>query len=315
MAQPSWTADDVPDQRGRTAVITGANTGLGFEAARILAQRGAAVVLACRTPAKAAEAADRIRAVAPGSTVATLQLDQASQASVREAAGRLRAEHERIDLLINNAGMLGSAERTLTEDGFEATFATNHLGVFALTGLVLDRLLPVAGSRVVTLSSLTHRSAALDMDDLQSERRYRRNDAYSRSKLANLMFAYELQRRLAAAGARTVSVAAHPGQSRTEFTRDLNPVGRLLYSPRLQALTGLMMQDRAIGVLGAVRAAVDPDVQGGEYYGPSGPVQLTGHPVRVESSARSHDVTTQRRLWKASERLTRVEYAVLQPQA
>lgn len=308
MAHHSWTAKDVPDQHGRTAVVTGANTGLGFLAAQLLAQAGASVVLACRNPAKATDAADRIRAAAPGSTVTTLTLDQSSQASAHEAAKQLRAEHQRIDLLVNNAGMLGSKARTVTEDGFEATFATNHLGVFALTGLVLDRMLPVPGSRVVTVSSLTHRSAVLDLEDLQSERNYRRNDTYSRSKLANLMFTYELQRRLSAAGAQTIAVAAHPGQSRTEFTRGLNPAGRLLYSPRLRALTGWLMQDREVGVLGTMRAAVAPDVEGGQYYGPSGPVQLTGYPVRVESSARSHDASAQRRLWQESERLTGVTY-------
>lgn len=310
MARSPWTVENVPDQRGRTAVVTGANTGLGFETARILAQNGAAVVLACRTPAKAADAADRIRALAPGAPVSTLALDQGSQASVHAAAERLCAEHDRLDLLINNAGMLGSTERTLTEDGWEATFATNHLGVFALTGLVLDRLLRTPGSRVVTVASLSHRSAAVDLDDLQSERGYRRNGAYGRSKLANLMFTYELQRRLTAAGAPTLSVAAHPGQSRTDFTRDLNPAGRFLYGPHARALTRWLMQDKTVGVLGTVRAAVDPDVQGGEYYGPSGPGQLTGYPVPVQSSARSHDEAAQRRLWDESERLTGVRYPI-----
>ena len=180
--------------------------------------------------------------------------------------------------------------------------------MFALTGLVLDLLLRAPDSRVVTVSSLTHRFAALDLDDLQSERRYSRDQAYGRSKLANVLFTYELQRRLVAAGAGTIAVAAHPGQSRTEFTRDLNPVARLLYGPYARRLTGWMLQDPAIGVLSEVRAAVDPDVHGGEYYGPSGPLQLTGHPVRLASSGRSYDTAVQRRLWEASERLTGVSY-------
>lgn len=308
MAHQLWTVEDIPDQHGRTAVVTGANTGLGFEAARLLAQRGASVVLACRTPAKAEHAADRVRALTRSSTITTLQLDQSSQGSVRQAAARLHAKHERIDLLVNNAGMLGSSRRALTEDGFEATFATNHLGVFAFTGLVLGLLLRTPNSRVVTVSSLTHRFAALDPDDLQSERRYGRDRAYGRSKLANLLFTYELQRRLAAAGAGTIAVAAHPGQSRTEFTRDVNPVARFLYGSHARALTGWMLQDRAVGVLSELRAAVDPDVQGGEYYGPAGPLQLTGHPVRVSSSIRSHDADIQQRLWQESERLTGITY-------
>ncbi len=308
MTDKPWTAEDIPDQRGRTAVVTGANTGLGFEAARLLTERGASVVLACRTPTKAEHAAERLRALVPGSAVTTLRLDQSSQASVREAAARLHATHERVDLLVNNAGTLGSTQRTVTKDGSEATFATNHLGVFAFTGLVLDLLLRAPSSRVVTVSSLTHRFAALDLDDLQSERRYSRDKAYGRSKLANVLFTYELQRRLAAADAETIAVAAHPGQSRTDFTRDLNPVARFIYGPHARPLTGWMLQDRAVGVLSEVRAAVDPDVQGAEYYGPSGPLQLTGHPVRNKSSRRSYDQALQQRLWHESERLTGVTY-------
>jgi len=308
MTHRSWTTDDIPDQDGRTAVVTGANTGLGFEAARLLAQRGASVVLACRAPTKAEQAANRIRALAPGSTITTLHLDQSSQASVRQAAARLHAQHEHIDLLINNAGTLGSTQRTMTEDGLEATFATNHLGVFAFTGLVLDLLLAAPDSRVVTVSSLTHRFAALDPNDLQSERRYNRDRAYGRSKLANLLFTYELQRRLATAGSETIAVAAHPGQSRTDFTRDLNPVARFLYGPHARLLTGWMLQDGAVGVLSEIRAAVDPDVQGGEYYGPSGPLQLTGHPTRTTSSGRSYDADLQQRLWEESEQMTGVTY-------
>ncbi|RDG38196.1 oxidoreductase [Streptomyces corynorhini] len=315
MSRPAWTAENIPDQRGRTAVITGANTGTGFEAARILAGRGAAVVLACRNSAKAADAADRIRAAVPGSTVTTLRLDLASQASVREAAEEVRAGHGRIDLLVNNAGMLGSRERTVTEDGFEATFATNHLGAFAFTGLVLDRLLPVPGSRVVTVSSIVHRGATLDFDDLQTRAKYRRDAVYGASKLANLMFTYELQRQLAASRARTVALAAHPGMSRTEFTRDLSPANRFLFDPRIKLLTGWILQDRAIGALGMVRAAVDPEARGGECYGPPGRAQLTGHPVRVESSATSHDAGAQGRLWRESERLTGVSYPLTRIEA
>lgn len=300
----------MPEQHGRTVVVTGANTGLGFETARVFAQHGATVVLACRSIEKATDAARRIRTAVPGSSLSPLALDLSSLASVRGAADQLRLERDRVDLLVNNAGMLGSSERTCTTDGFEATFATNHLGVFAFTGLVLDLLLPVAGSRVVTVSSLTHqlRSATLNFDDLQSENRYRRDSAYGRSKLANLLFTYELQRRLTAAGSRTIAVAAHPGQSRTDFTRHMNPVARFVYGPRIRHLTGLVMQDRTVGVLSEVRAAVDPEVPAGSYYGPSGPFQLTGHPVRTSSSARSHDAVAQRRLWAESERLTGVRY-------
>ena len=308
MSGTRWTAQDIPDQRGRTAVITGANTGLGFELAQLLAQRGAAVVLACRTPAKAVVAADRIRATTPGADVATVELDQSWQASVRSAADRLRADYDHIDLLVNNAGALGAAERTVTTDGLEATFASNYLGVFALTGLLLDRVLAAPRSRVVTVSSIASRYTTLDLDDLQAHKRYRRDTSYSRSKLANLMFSYQLQRRLAAAGAATLSVAAHPGQSRTEFTRDLNPLARWAYGPHARVLTRWVMQDKSVGVLAVARAATAPDVVGGDYYGPSGPLQLTGYPARVPSSAQSYDQSVQRRLWEESERLTGVSY-------
>ena len=308
MVDRRWTRDDVPDQSGRAAVVTGANTGLGFELAHLLAGRGASVTLVCRSPAKAEEAADRIRADVAHARVSTVQMDQGSLASVRAAAAAITDRQEPIDLLVNNAGLLGSQERRTTEDGLEATFATNHLGAFAFTGLLIDRVLATPDSRIVTMSSIANARARLDFDDLQAERGYDRNTAYSRSKLANLMFAYGLQHRLAAAGQRTRSLAAHPGQSRTDFTRGLGAVGRFVYGPRARLLTGLIMQDKSIGVLAGARAATDPGASGGDYYGPAGPFQLTGHPVRVSSNEQSCDRAAQDRLWTASEQLTGVSY-------
>ncbi len=210
----SWTEQDIPDQHGRVAIVTGANTGLGFETARMLAERGAAVVLAVRDVAKGEQAAARITG-----DVTVQALDLTSLDSIRSAAADLRAAHPRIDLLINNAGVMYTPKQT-TADGFELQFGTNHLGHFALTGLLLDRLLPVPGSRVVTVSSVGHRiRAAIHFDDLQWERSYSRVAAYGQSKLANLMFTYELQRRLAPLGT-TVAVAAHPGVSNTELARN-----------------------------------------------------------------------------------------------
>src|SRR5713101_3877847 len=208
-----WTSDDVPGQHGRLAVVTGANTGLGFETARVLAARGASVVLAVRDTEK------RKRAAAPGADVMVQPLDLTSLDSVRAAAGELRATHPRIDLLINNAGVMFTPKQT-TRDGFELQFGTNHLGHFALTGLLLEQMLPVPGSRVVTVSSIAHRiRARINFDDLQGERSYSRVGAYSQSKLANLMFTYELARRLSGAGT-TIAVAAHPGLASTELTRN-----------------------------------------------------------------------------------------------
>jgi NAD(P)-dependent dehydrogenase (short-subunit alcohol dehydrogenase family) len=302
-----WTQQSVPGQDGRTVVITGGNTGLGYEAARVLAQAGAAVVLACRDPARGAAAAVRLRAAAPGARVDLVRLDLASLASVRQAADQIRASYPAIDLLINNAGGV-TPRYQRTVDGFERTLATNHLGPFALTGLVLDRLLPVPGSRVVTVSSIGHRRGVINFDDLQAGQGYRAQQAYFQSKLANLLFTYELQARLAAAGAATIAVAAHPGNARTEFGRDMNRAVRIAMSPRLRALTWWLMQSPQAGALATVRAAADPQARGGEYFGPPGRAQFTGYPERVQSSARSHDPAAGRRLWQESERLTGVSY-------
>jgi NAD(P)-dependent dehydrogenase (short-subunit alcohol dehydrogenase family) len=300
-----WTKKDIPDQKGRTAVITGANTGIGFETAKLLAEQGATVILACRNPDRAAAAAARINA-----PVRTLQLDLADMASIRSAADQLRAEHPRIDLLINNAG--GVRRRyALTEDGFEQTFATNHLGPFAFTGLVLESLLTVPGSRVVTVSSIGHRRGRINFDDLHFTHGYAYQHAYFQAKLANLMFTYELDRRLTAAGVPTIAVAAHPGNARTEFGREMPLPVRVMMRPQLRALTWWLLQSPQRSALATLRAAVDPDVRGGEYYGPPGRAQFTGYPARVESSERSHDTAAQRRLWQESERLTGVTYPVV----
>lgn len=307
MTRP-WTAADVPELHGRTAVITGGNTGLGYETARVLAARGATVVLACRDPRRSAEAASRIRA--DGATVETLHLDLASQASVRRAADELRAAHPRIDLLINNAGAL-MPRRSTSEDGFDLTLATNHLGPFAFTGLLLDAVLAVPDSRVVTVSSIGHRYGARTIPARPPRGPDRA--AYFQSKLANLMFTYELQRRLSAAGVSTIAVAAHPGNARTEFGRALNPVARALMRPWARPLTFWLMQDPQAGALAILRAAVDPQARGGDFFGPPGRFQFTGHPVKVESTAAAHDVAAQRRLWSESERLTGVTYAVPAP--
>jgi len=300
-----WTAADVPDQQGRIAVVTGANTGIGFEAAKVLAERGATVVLACRGVERASQAAGRIRAGAPKADVRTLQIDLASLASVRSAAEQLRADFPRIDLLINNAGLMMTPPGR-TEDGFELQLGVNHLGHFALTGLLLDHIAAVPGSRIVSVSSNGHRGGRINFDDLQSDNGYSRMRAYAQSKLANLLFTYELQRRLAEAGAETIAVAAHPGGSRTELTRNLP----LAMRPVAAVMMRFMGQSAEMGALPTLRAAVDPAARGGDYYGPGGRAEQAGYPKLVESNARSHDVTVQRRLWTESERLTGVSYPV-----
>jgi NAD(P)-dependent dehydrogenase (short-subunit alcohol dehydrogenase family) len=294
-----WTTADIPDQTGRTAVITGANTGLGYETAAALAAKGAHVVLAVRNLEKGKAAADLIASATPGASVAVQELDLTSLDSIGAAADQLRSDHESIDLLINNAGVMFTPKST-TKDGFELQFGTNHLGHFALTNLLLDRVVAVPGSRVVTVSSVGHRFArGIRFDDLQWERSYSRVGAYGQAKLANLLFTYELQRRLQ--GTNTIAVAAHPGGSRTELTRNL---------PTLVAaatrLVEPLFQDADMGALPTLRAATDPGVLGGQYYGPDGFGEQRGYPKIVSSSEASHDTDAQRRLWTVSEELTSV---------
>jgi NAD(P)-dependent dehydrogenase (short-subunit alcohol dehydrogenase family) len=295
-----WTTADIPDQTGRVAIITGANTGLGYETAAALAAKGAHVVLAVRNLEKGKEAARRIEQATPDGHVQLQELDLSSLGSIRAAADQLRSDHESIDLLINNAGVMFTPKST-TADGFELQFGTNHLGHFALTNLLLDRVLAVPGSRVVTVSSVGHRFArrGIRFDDLQWERDYGRVRAYGQSKLANLLFTYELQRRLQ--GTNTIAVAAHPGGSRTELTRNLPP----LVAAATRVLEPLM-QGADMGALPTLRAATDPGVLGGQYYGPDGFGEQRGYPKVVASSAASYDIDAQRRLWTVSEELTSV---------
>jgi NAD(P)-dependent dehydrogenase (short-subunit alcohol dehydrogenase family) len=301
-----WTEANVGDQAGRVAIVTGSNTGLGFHTARVLAERGARVVLAVRNLDKGKEAADAIARTAPGADVTLQSLDLGSLASVRAAAEELRATHPRIDLLINNAGLM-YPPKGLTADGFELQFGTNHLGHFALTGLLLDHLLPVAGSRVVVVASMAHRiQARIHFDDLQWERGYNRVAAYGQSKLANLMFAYTLQRKLAAKHEQTIAVAAHPGVSNTELMRHI-PFGD---NPLLMKAAGLVTNSPDVGALPTLRAATDRNVVGGQYYGPNGFREVVGHPVLVTSTDQSHDRTIQDRLWTVSEELTGVTFPV-----
>src|SRR5215469_9954521 len=305
-----WTAADVGDLSGRIAVVTGATSGLGLEAARVLAQHGATVVLAGRDQAKMSAAADAIRAAPSAAALETAELDLASLQSVRTAAADLTARFPKLDLLINNAGVM-MPPYSLTRDGFELQFGTNHLGHFALTGLLMNSLLAVPGSRVVTVSSNGHRAGRMNFADLQSAKRYQKMAAYGRSKLANLMFTYELHRRLAAARAQTIALAAHPGTARTDLTRHLSSVSQWAVSnPQLAFLNSWWVQDGSMGALPTLRAATDPDAIGGTYYGPDGLFQLTGYPVVVTSSVRSHNREAQRRLWVESEQLTGITYPV-----
>ena len=298
-----WTSDDIPDQSGRTALVTGANSGVGFETAKALAEHGAHVVLACRDADKGRRAAQQIRASAPTAQLTVLHLDLASLASVREAGRQAHADHVHLDLLVDNAGF-GWMPYTRSEDGYELTLATNHLGHFALTGQLLDLMLDVPGSRVVVVSSPAHRGATINFDDLQSEQKYSQRAAYGQSKLANLLFAYELQRLLATSGAETISLAAHPGGARTNFNRHLP---RPFRGPNY-GLFRPFSHPAQTGALAILRAAVDPEAHGGDYYAPSRMMEFKGYPIRRRSSDASYDEAAQARLWNASEQLTGVRY-------
>lgn len=285
-----WTAADIPDQHGRTVIVTGANSGLGAEAARVLAKAGAKVIMACRD-------LDRARAVADtivGDTEVR-GLDLADLSSVRAFADGLDGE---VDVLINNAGVMGVPKGT-TADGFERHLGTNHLGPFALTGLLVNRV----HDRVVTVSSGLHLLGRIHADLNWERRRYQRWLAYAQSKLANMLYAYELQRRLSAAGRRTISVAAHPGVAATEGQRrDTSLQGKIL--------AGGPAQPPEIGALPILYAATAPGVEGGACIGPDGFMQRTGHPTPVRSSRRSRDTALATRLWERSELLTDVHYAI-----
>lgn len=290
----------MPDQDGRMAIVTGANSGIGYETARALAHAGARVFMACRSEQKGKVAAQQILVEKPRGNVEVMILDLADLASVRSFADAFRGRYKRLDLLINNAGVMRPPQRQETADGFELQFGTNHLGHFALTGLLLDRIMGSAGSRVVVVSSLTHRAGRIHFDDLQSKRSYNAAAAYSQSKLANLLFAYELQRRLQVTGSGTIVAAAHPGWAGTNLQRNY---------ALIRWLNPLLAQPPERGARPTLYAATAEDVEGGDYVGPSGLMELGGGPTKVHSNNRSHNLKVAERLWTVSEELTGVEYA------
>jgi NAD(P)-dependent dehydrogenase (short-subunit alcohol dehydrogenase family) len=307
----AWTIDDIPDLSSKTVIVTGANSGLGFHTALHLSRRGARVVLACRDLAKADRAIEALTASHPGAAVEARELDLASLASIRSFAGKFLASHPRLDVLCNNAGVMALPRRE-THDGFEMQLGTNHLGHFALTGLLLESLLAAPGARIVTTSSTMHKFGRMKWDDLQSSRRYDKWRAYGQSKLANLLFAYELQRRLAAAEHDAISVACHPGYSATNLQyAGPRMEGAQLMERMVAGANRIFAQDAATGALPTVRAAAAPDVRGGEYYGPGEFFETWGAPVVVSSSARSHDADGAARLWRESVALTGVAYDAL----
>ena len=311
---PGWTASDIPDQSGRTVLVTGGNSGLGYQTVLQLARKGAHVLLGARNHARAQAALDRLAAEARGSRIELAELDLADLTSVERYSTEFLASGQDLDVLVNNAGVMAIPHRETTAQGFERQFGTNHLGHFALTGLLLPALIKRPGSRVVTVSSNQHkRTKGIDFDDLQGEHSYQPWPAYAKSKLANAMFVLELDRRLRAAGLDVISAGAHPGFAATnlQFTGPRSG-GTGLTARGMGLATRLIAQPASDGALPTLYAATAADVHGGDYFGPDGRGEMRGHhPRRVQFSAAAHDAAAAARLWAVSEELTGVRFEAL----
>jgi NAD(P)-dependent dehydrogenase (short-subunit alcohol dehydrogenase family) len=306
----TWTAVDVGDLTGRVALVTGANSGIGYEVTRVLADHGAHVLMACRNQEKAARARDKLESRLSRSSLELVDLDLSDLASVRAAAGRVMDQHARLDLLVNNAGVMGTPYRQ-TADGFELQMATNHLGHFALTGLLLDRLVTTERSRIVTVSSHMHRLGRVRPDDVAGAKARNPWIVYSTSKLANLLFVAELSRRLEAGGFRTMALAAHPGWTRSNLAGSGAALSASRVRRKLSRDVGSNFgQSAAGGALPVLCAATASNVQNGQYIGPAGALQMFGPPRVTRPSRRARDLTMAARLWAASEELTGVRYSV-----
>ncbi len=304
----TWTASDIPSLSGRTAIVTGANSGIGLETAAGLAARGATVIMACRNLAKAEKAADSLRTRQLPGEIRLMQLDVANLSSVRAFAEEFSAQHPCLDLLINNAGVMGATKILRTKDGFESQFGTNHLGHFALTGLLLERLKAAPAPRVIAVSSVAHKATqGIDFDDPNYERGgYKPFLGYARSKLANLLFMFELDRRCKAAGLPLIAAAAHPGYTASNITSGANPEGSRIKD----FLVGIGNRFFAMSAVGGARptlyAATHADIRGGEFIGPVGPLQFWGPPGPVARKATASDPQAASRLWSLSQELTGV---------
>ncbi len=300
-----WTAANIPPQRGRSIIVTGAG-GLGFETALALARAGADVIVASRNPAKGKEAVAAIRKAASGASVSFEVLDLASLESIAAFGDRLREQRDHLDVLINNAGVMTPPKRRTSGDGFELQFGTNYLGHFALTAHLLPLLRKGRSPRVVTLSGIAARNAAINFDDLQAEHSYKPMPVYSQSKLACLMFAFELQRRSEAAGWGIISIAAHPGISRTELLP--NGAGKASVLGLGRRLLWFLFQPASQGALPTLFAATSPDAKGGGFYGPNGLSETRGYPTASKTPKAALDTSVAARLWEISEQLTRTKF-------
>jgi NAD(P)-dependent dehydrogenase (short-subunit alcohol dehydrogenase family) len=302
----NWTQNEIPDQQGRVVIVTGGNSGIGYEAALALAGKNAHVILAVRSMDKGEEASRNIRQQYPKSQVTLMELDLSDLKSVRAFAQNFLKQYDRLDILINNAGVMALPQRK-TADGFEMQFGTNHLGHFALTGLLLPALKKTASSRVVTVSSGAHTAGDIHFDDLQWEKKYESWGAYGQSKLANLLFAYELQRRLDVVGIKTISVGCHPGYAATNLqAAGPKMEGSTFKAWMMKMANTLFAQGQDMGALPTLFAAISVDVNGCDYIGPAG--GMKGYPIKVKSNNKSYDQSLAKRLWTVSEELTGVVY-------
>ena len=309
MTTSNWTVADMPHLEGKTAIVTGATAGLGLVSATELAARGASVTMAVRDVARGERAARIIREAYPGAVVSVARLDLASLASIREFSSAYIKSHKRLDILMNNAGIMGVPQREVTADGFEAQFGTNHLGHFALTGLLLPLIKKTPGARIVTVSSNLHKTGVMNFDDLMGGVKYKAWAAYGQSKLANLLFTSELQRRLVAAKVDAIAAAAHPGWSNTSLMMSGPMKGRGTLMKWLgQSVTNRMAQPASMGALNQLYAATASDVKGNDYIGPRGKNEQSGYPHKAGRSAAAKNTTDAKRLWDESEKLTGVSY-------
>ncbi|MDA3816916.1 MAG: oxidoreductase [Prolixibacteraceae bacterium] len=306
MTDTKWTFDNIPDLQGKTIIVTGGNSGLGYESVKAFAQNGAKVILACRNLEKGEKAKTEILQTRPKGEIMVMRVDLMDLDSVREFALQFKSKYSKLDVLLNNAGIMATPYFK-TKDGFEAQLGTNHLGHFALTGLLLDVLNDTSGSRVVNVSSMAHKSGKMDFNDLMFEkgRKFKTMKAYGQSKLANLLFTYELQRYFESKNIDSIAVAAHPGGSNTRLASHLEDSG---FMKMISRVVRGVMQDAAKGALPQIRASVDSNVKGGEYYGPGGIGEIAGYPVLVKSTPASHNAEDAKKLWEVSEKLTGVTY-------
>ena len=300
MPKNKWKFEDIPDQTGRIAIVTGANSGTGYEAAKALARKGAHVVMACRNQEKAEKAKNDILSEYPKLSLEIIQLDLSNLSSVKRFVEEFNKKHQLLNLLINNAGVMMIPNQK-TADGFEMQLGTNHLGHFALTGLLIDNLVKNENSRIVNMSSSAHRFGKMDFNDLQWEQSYNKAWAYGRSKLANLLFTYELNRKLEKTGKKTISVAAHPGWTKTNLQR---------HTGALRLMNPLFGMEPPKGALSLLYAASADDVEGGDYYGPGGVTGMTGYPKKIRSNKKSYNLEDAKRLWDISEKLTKVKFEI-----